>query len=92
VPGEQGAGPEEDAQKWTAQVAAAAAAIKEAQAEEVRARLRYTSEIDGVHTTVAAVQAELDRARYYLENTLMVAPEVCVRLLKAQAVDCALQT
>jgi len=71
----QGAGPEEDAQKWMAQVAADDAAIKEAQAEEVRARLRYTSEIGGINTTVAAVQAELDQARYYLDNTLMVAPE-----------------
>ena len=71
----QGAGPEEDQQKWKAQVAANEAAIKEAQAEETRARLRYTSEIGGVNTTVAAVQAELDQARYYLENTLMVAPE-----------------
>jgi multidrug resistance efflux pump len=71
----QGAGPEEDAQKWAAQVAAHEAGIKEAQAEETRARLRYTSEINGVNTTVAAIQAELDQARYYLDNTLMVAPE-----------------
>jgi multidrug resistance efflux pump len=71
----QGAGPEEDAQKWTAQVAADEAATKEAQAEEARARLRYTSEIGGVNTTVAAIQAELDQANYYLANTLMVAPE-----------------
>ncbi len=71
----RGAGPEEDAQKWTARVAADEASIKEAQAEETRARLRYTSEINGVNTTVAQVQAELDQARYYLENTLMVAPE-----------------
>jgi multidrug resistance efflux pump len=71
----QGAGPEEDAQKWTAQVAADEAAIGEAQAEEARARLRYTSEIGGVNTTVAAVQAELDQALFYLDNTLMVAPE-----------------
>src|SRR5215471_4848098 len=71
----QGAGPEEDAQKWTAQVAANEAGIKEAQAEEVRARLRYTSDIDGVNTTVAQVEAELEQARYYLDNTLMVAPE-----------------
>jgi multidrug resistance efflux pump len=71
----QGAGPEEDAQKWAAQVAADDAAIKEAQAEEARARLRYTSEIGGVNTTVAAIQAELDQANYYLANTLMVAPE-----------------
>jgi len=72
---QQGAGPEEDAQKWAAQVSADEASIKEAQAEEVRARLRYTSEINGVNTTVAAVQAELDQARFYLDNTLMVAPE-----------------
>jgi len=71
----QGAGPEEDQQKWTAEVAAREAGIKEAQAEETRARLRYTSDIGGVNTTVAAIQAELDLARYYLDNTLMVAPE-----------------
>jgi len=71
----QGAGPEEDAKKWAAQVAADEAAIKEAQAEEQRAILNYTSEINGVNTSVATVQAELDQARFYLENTLMVAPE-----------------
>ena len=71
----QGAGPEEDVQKWAAQVASNEAGIREAQAEEARARLRYTSDINGVNTTVAAIQAELDQARYYLDNTLMVAPE-----------------
>ena len=71
----QGAGPQEDAQKWNAQVAADTAAIKEAQAEEQRAKLNYSSQINGVNTTVASVQAELDQARFYLENTLMVAPE-----------------
>jgi len=71
----QGAGPEEDAQKWLAQVAAYEAGIKEAQAEQTRARLRYTSEINGVNTTVASTQAELDQARFYLDNTLLVAPE-----------------
>jgi multidrug resistance efflux pump len=71
----RGAGPEEDAQKWNAQVAADEASIKEAQAEFVRAELRYNSEIDGVNTSVAAIQAQLDQARYYLDNTLMVAPE-----------------
>jgi multidrug resistance efflux pump len=71
----RGAGPEEDAQKWNAQVGADTAAIKEAQAEELRARLKYESEIDGVNTSVAAIQAELDQAIFYLDNTLMVAPE-----------------
>jgi multidrug resistance efflux pump len=27
-----------------------------------------------VNTTVAAIEAELDQARYYLDNTRMVAP------------------
>jgi multidrug resistance efflux pump len=71
----QGAGPQEDAQKWAAQVAADEAGIREAQSEGNRAELSYTSEIDGVNTTVAALQAQLDQARYYLDNTLMVAPE-----------------
>lgn len=71
----KGAGPEEDAQKWGAQVAANIAAIKEAQAEEQRSRLKYQSQIGGVNTTVASIQAELDQARFYLDNTLLVAPE-----------------
>ena len=71
----QGAGPQEDAQKWAAQVAAGEAGILEAQADEQRARLRYASRIDGVNTSVAAIQAELDLARFYLDNTRMVAPE-----------------
>jgi len=71
----KGAGPEEDAQKWTAQVAASEAAIKEAQADLSRATLKYESQIDGVNTTVAATEAELGLARYYLDNTVMVAPE-----------------
>jgi len=71
----KGAGPEEDARKWASQVATKEAAISEARAEETRARLEYTSEIAGVNTRVAQVQADLDQARYYLDNTLMVAPE-----------------
>jgi multidrug resistance efflux pump len=70
-----GAGPDEDTQKWHAQVAASNASIKEAQAEQERSRLSYQSEIGGVNTAVASIQAELDQARFYLDNTLMVAPE-----------------
>ncbi len=71
----QGAGPQEDAQKWAAQVAADEAGIREAEAEDARANISYESQINGVNTTVAALQAQLDQARYYLDNTLMVAPE-----------------
>ena len=71
----QGAGPEEDAQKWASRVTGYKAAIQEAQAEEERAKLNYSSEINGVNTQVAQIQAELDEARFYLDNTVMVAPE-----------------
>jgi len=70
-----GAGPEEDAQKWNAQMKMAQASVQEGLAEAERARLRYESEIGGVNTTVAAVEAELAQARYYLDNTTLVAPE-----------------
>lgn len=71
----RGAGPEEDSKKYAAQVLSEEAAIKEAEAQELSIRLQYTSEIDGVNTNVATIEAQLDLARYYLENTTMVAPE-----------------
>lgn len=71
----QGAGPEEDFQKWSAQIKADEASVKGAQAEVEEARLKYNSEIGGVNTTVAENQAELDLARFYLANTTLVAPE-----------------
>ena len=93
---QKGAGPDEDAQKWQAQVNADEASVSEATAEAERSRLKYQSQWEGVNTTVAgavaqlkeseavqkqaaatisAVQAQLELARYYLDNTLMVAPE-----------------
>ena len=70
-----GAGPEEDAQKWSARMAMGEATVKQGEAEAERARLRYESEIGGVNTSVAAAEAELAQARYYLDNTTLVAPE-----------------
>ena len=37
--------------------------------------LQYKSEIDGVNTTVANMEAQLQLARYYLDNTTLTAPE-----------------
>ena len=71
----QGAGPDEDAQRWDAQLGVAQASVKEATAELKRARLKYESQIAGVNTSVATVEAELAQARYYLDNTTMLAPE-----------------
>lgn len=65
----------EDLQKAEARKKASRAAVAAAQAEYERARLKSGSEIDGVNTTVAQVQAELEQARYYLDNTTMAAPE-----------------
>jgi multidrug resistance efflux pump len=93
---QKGAGPEEDAQKWKAQMNANKAAVMEATAEAERSRLKYQSQWEGVNTTVAgaiaqlkeseaaekqatatiaSLRAQLELARYYLDNTLMVAPE-----------------
>ena len=44
-------------------------------AELERARLKYKSEIDGVNTTVANIEAQLQQAHYYLDNTTLTAPE-----------------
>ena len=69
------AGTKEEVEKWKIQLQVDEAGVLQAIAEVDRARLKYQSEIGGVNTTVAAVQAELEQAQYYLENTTLVAPE-----------------
>jgi multidrug resistance efflux pump len=71
----QGAGTEEEAQKWDAQIKVNEASVKAAEAELTRANLNYQSEIGGVNTTVAEVEAELEQANFYLDNCTLVAPE-----------------
>jgi multidrug resistance efflux pump len=66
---------EEDIEKYATRVNAAEETRNEAQAELERARLKYKSEIDGVNTTVANMEAQLEQGRYYLDNTLLTAPE-----------------
>jgi len=70
-----GAGSKEEVEKWTIQTQVDEAAVLQATAEVERAELRYQSQINGVNTTVAAVQAELAQAQYFLDNTTLVAPE-----------------
>lgn len=53
----------------------AQAGYDEAIAVALNARIKAESEIQGVNTTVAAIQSQLDVARYYLGNTTMAAPE-----------------
>src|SRR5215468_10920579 len=66
---------EEDVEQWLTRVNAAEASENEARAQVDRARLKYQSEIGGVNTTVANMEAQLRQAQYYLDNTTLVAPE-----------------
>ncbi|NKF49654.1 HlyD family secretion protein [Shewanella sp. WXL01] len=53
---------------------ASAARLEAAKADELRSRLAFESNIDGVNTKVAGLQAQLDQARYDLERTVVRAP------------------
>ncbi len=66
---------EEDVEQWLTRVNAAEATNDAALAQLERAKLQYKSEIEGVNTTVANMEAQLRLARYYLDNTTLTAPE-----------------
>jgi multidrug resistance efflux pump len=66
---------EEDVVQTKAKFGESQAFLNEMRAELERARLKFQSEIDGVNTTVASLEAQLQQAQYYLDNTLLVAPE-----------------
>lgn len=61
--------------QWQYDLLGADATVKEAGDNVEKARLAYTSQIDGVNPRVAEIEASLAQARYYLDNTTMVAPE-----------------
>ncbi len=66
---------QDDVEMWMTRMSTAEATRAEALAELERANLKYKSEIDGVNTTVANMEAQLRLARYYLDNTTLTAPE-----------------
>jgi multidrug resistance efflux pump len=66
---------EEQIVQTETRVNSAQATRDEALAALERARLRYKSEINGVNTSVANLEAQLRQARYYLDNTTLTAPE-----------------
>jgi multidrug resistance efflux pump len=66
---------EEQLVQVDAKVNGAEATRAAAKAELERARLQYESEIDGVNTAVASLEAQLRQALYYLDNTTLAAPE-----------------
>ena len=66
---------EDDVEQWRVRVNEAQAAREEALAELERASLQYKSQINGVNTSVANIEAQLQQAQYYLDNTTLRAPE-----------------
>jgi multidrug resistance efflux pump len=64
-----------EADQWTAEAGRDRAAVNEADSRLKRAVLKLESEIGGVNTTVASIEAQIQQARYYLDNTTLVAPE-----------------
>jgi multidrug resistance efflux pump len=66
---------EEDVEQWLTRVNAAQATSDGAVAALERANVQYKSEINGVNTTVASMDAQLQQAQYYLDNTTLTAPE-----------------
>jgi multidrug resistance efflux pump len=67
--------PQLRADQWEQSTLAQQAVVFAAEASLRRAVLQLESQVDGVNTTVAQIQADLDQARFYLANTIMVAPE-----------------
>jgi multidrug resistance efflux pump len=59
---------------YTRNLDAAKQDLAASKAEEERARLAYSANINGVNTDVARLQAELDDAQYNLDQTVMRAP------------------
>jgi len=66
---------EDAVEDWLTRLNTALATRDEAQAELANARFKYESDIGGVNSTVANVEAQLNLARYYLDNTTLKAPE-----------------
>ena len=71
----KGVGRADQAVKWQDTVKADTAALNGAKADLEVAKLQYNSTIDGVHTSIANLEADLQQAQYYLDNTTLVAPE-----------------
>lgn len=70
----QGAASEEVLQGWQEQLSIREAQLAGDRAQLRKARLQYESQINGVNTSVAEIEAQLAEAEYYLEQTTIYAP------------------
>lgn len=71
----QGGGRQDELDRWIAQVAEDEAAVNEAESNQRKAELALGATIDGVNAGVAQAQAQLEEAQYFLDNTVIFAPE-----------------
>ena len=71
----QGGARQDELDRWNEQVTEDEALVKEAEANLRKAELAQESTLDGVNTGVAAAQAQLEQANYYLGQTTIYAPE-----------------
>src|SRR5271165_4439650 len=65
----------DDVTLWRDKVGEAQGAKAEDEAKLAAAVLSYESEINGVNTSVANIEAQLQQAQFYLDNTTLKAPE-----------------
>jgi multidrug resistance efflux pump len=65
----------DDVVLWKDKVAFGKAAQSAAQAQLAAAQDELNSNINGVNTSVASLEAQLRQAQYYLDNTTLAAPE-----------------
>ncbi|MBO9445341.1 HlyD family secretion protein [Ruegeria sp. R14_0] len=66
---------QDELDRWNEQVTEDQAQVKEAGANLEKAQLALDSQIDGVNTGILQAQAQLDKAQYFLDNTVIYAPE-----------------
>lgn len=66
---------QDELDRWNEQVSEDQALVNEAEANLEKARLAQDSQIDGVNTGILQAQAQLDKAQYFLDNTVIYAPE-----------------
>ncbi len=70
----QGGARREELDRWTDEVISRAAAVKEAEANLLKAQTAYASQIGGVNTKVIEAEARLAQANYYMQQTTIFAP------------------
>ncbi|MEM1362854.1 MAG: efflux RND transporter periplasmic adaptor subunit [Pseudomonadota bacterium] len=71
----QGGARQDELDRWTEQVAEDTALVHQAETNLVKANQAVDSKINGINTSVAEAQSQLDQAQYFLDHTTIYAPE-----------------